>query len=163
MNWWQLFEGWLDDLLANLSPRPTYNKDVTPLSMNAPETPLNVPQSVVPPNPDALLPWTTTANCRHNVRALADLEGLTVEHKNLMSQVIHCESGYNIHAKHDNGTSVDHGICQWNSYFHASEITPDEAENNPEKAVRLMCKYVKQGLIKQWVCYSRGYYKSFTP
>jgi hypothetical protein len=120
------------------------------------------------PNPDALLPWTTPENCRHNVRALADLEGLTQAEKNVMSMVIHCESGYFIHAKHPNlfnrkQMSCDYGICQWNDKYHGGEITPDEAMNDPEKAVRLMCQYMKKGLIKQWVCYSSGMYKRYTP
>lgn len=117
-------------------------------------------------NIDTLTTWDTPENCRHNVRVLADLEGLTVGQKNLMSQVIHCESGYNTKATHPNlvngkVTSEDFGICQWNNKYHGSEITPDEAMNDPEKAVRLMCKYVKEGLIKQWVCFSSGLYEKY--
>jgi hypothetical protein len=56
--------------------------------------------------------------------------------------------------------STDYGICQWNDVYHGKEITPEEALHDPEKAVRLMCQYVKQGLIKQWVCYSTGCIKS---
>ncbi len=172
MNW---LEGLLSDILPALKylfqvvlpqvlfPRADEVKDNKIINepMPTPE-PIQPPIVIAPPNPDALLPWTTPENCRHNCRAIADLEGLTVSQKNTMSQVIHCESGYSIHAKHDNKTSVDHGICQWNSFFHASEITPYQAENDPEKAVRLMCQYVKAGKINQWVCYSRGYYKNYT-
>lgn len=124
--------------------------------------------AIVPiPNPDALLPWTTPDNCRHNVRALADLEGLSEDQKNLMSQVIHCESNYNpacVHKNIVNGVvaSTDNGICQWNDYYHGSEITPDQALNNPEMAVRLMCTYMKQGLIKEWVCFSKAMYLQYS-
>lgn len=128
-------------------------------------------------NPDALLPWTTMENCRHNVRALADLEGLTVEQKNLMSQVVHCESDYGpsiVHpnivtktlpdgTKHTYTASTDWGIAQWNDYYHGKEISPVDAVDNPEMAIRLMCKYVKNGQIKQWVCYSSGLYLNYSP
>lgn len=138
------------------------------------------PIQVTPPvDPDALLPWTTTENCRHNCRALADLEGLTVNQKNLMSSVIHCESDYDPtivmyntvkgsvrKEKYDIAVygkilSTDTGICQWNDFYHGKEISPDDALNNPEKAVRLMCQYVKRGQIGQWVCYQRGLYQAY--
>lgn len=111
--------------------------------------------------------WSTPETARHSLRVICDEEGLSVEQKNLMSQVVHCESGYYIHAKHPNLingklSSTDWGICQWNDYFHGKEITPEESMNNPEKAVRLMCKYVKEGLIKQWVCYSAGLYTHYS-
>src|SRR5712671_2055216 len=92
--------------------------------------------------------WSTPEAARHSLRVIADEEGLTVEQKNLLSQVVHCESGYNIHAKHPNlyngkVVSCDFGICQWNDHYHGQEISPHDAEYNPEKAVRLMCQYVK--------------------
>lgn len=110
--------------------------------------------------------WDTPEAARHSLRLICDEEGLTVEQKNLMSQVVHCESGYKIHATHPNlydgrVVSTDFGICQWNDYYHDKEITPEEAMTNPEKAIRLMCTYVKEGLIKQWVCYSSGMYKDY--
>lgn len=58
--------------------------------------------------------------------------------------------------------STDNGICQWNSYWHwvrSGEISPDEALNNPEKSVRLMCAYWKQGKQHEWVAYDTGAYK----
>lgn len=138
-----------------------YPPPSTPSTDPSPE-----PTPVPPPN---TLLWDTPENARHSCRVIADEEGLTVEQKNLMSQVIHCESGYTISIVHPNvnssgkTASTDFGICQWNDYYHGKEITPDEALHNPEKAVRLMCKYVKQGLIKQWVCYSSALYLRYTP
>ncbi len=165
MFWQIIVEGFFDLVHAIFAP-PAYDTPPETLSMNqpvtSPQSPETAPHQAQQPNPDTLVAWDTPANCRHNVRVLADLEGLTVFQKNMMSQVIHCESGYNIHARHDNGTSVDHGICQWNSFFHKDEITPDEAENNPEKAIRLMCSYVKAGRISQWVCFSKGMYKKYS-
>lgn len=159
-DWWSRFDWWLEGLLENLFPPPAYDKPPQELSMNQ-ETPITAP------NPDALLPWDTPANCRHNVRAIADLEGLTLAQKDDLSRTLHCESNYNprcVHPNIVNGkiTSTDYGICQWNDWFHGKEITPDEALNNPEKAVRLMCQYVRAGRISQWVCYSRGLYKEYS-
>lgn len=134
-----------------------------------PSQPPGIDHTATPvPDPDALLPWTSPENNRHNVRAIADLEGLTIPQKNLMSQVIHCESGYLTTIRHPNLNdegkvmSTDFGICQWNDYYHGSEITPEEAIDNPEMAVRLMCEYVKSGRIKQWVCYSSNLYKNYS-
>lgn len=131
--------------------------------------PVTVP--IIEPSPEPVMPtydWSTPTAARHSLRVICDEEGLTVAQKNLMSQVIHCESGYNTKITHPNLNAVgkvmstDFGICQWNDYYHNKEITPDEALNDPEKAVRLMCKYVKEGLIKQWVCYSSNLYKKYT-
>jgi hypothetical protein len=130
----------------------------------APPTPQPAP--VPTPAPNYL--WDTPESARHSLRLICDEEGLTVDQKNLMSQVVHCESGYRANIVHPNkkmnGTvaSTDYGICQWNDYWHAKEISPDEALHNPEKAVRLMCQYVKQGQIHQWVCYSTGMYQNYS-
>lgn len=121
---------------------------------------------------DILYPdWTDKAHARHNVRAICDLEGLTQEQKNTLTATLAVESGFDIHAVnrnylfHHDGTkyiaSTDWGICQWNDYFHGTEISPNEAMGNPEKAVRLMCKYWKQGQQNQWVAFSTGLYKHY--
>ena len=62
----------------------------------------------------------------------------------------------------DTLVSTDRGIAQWNDKYHGSEITNDEAFHDPEKAVRLMCQYVKRGQLKQWVCFSSGLYKQYS-
>lgn len=117
--------------------------------------------------------WSTPAEARHSVRLIADEEGLTWAQKQLLCQIINCESGFNIHAINKNMAkdgitvlSTDRGICQWNDYWHwtrTGEISPDEALHLPAKAVRLMCKYVKQGLMNQWVCFSKGLYEHYKP
>lgn len=145
------------------TPSSEHETPVEPTPEPAPTVPPTVPES----EPPKYL-WDTPENARHSLRVICDEEGLTVEEKNTMSKVVHCESGYSTHARLDNKDhagrvwSSDLGICQWNSYWHGKEITPEEAENDPEKAVRLMCKYVKAGEIKQWVCYSSGLYQHFT-
>lgn len=131
--------------------------------------PIEHPELVTPhvPSVDVLEPWGDPISNRHNVRVICDQENLTVPQKNLVSQVIHCESGYHTLAVHPNiydgrVVSTDRGICQWNDHYHGAEISADEAFNDPEKCVRLMCKYVKAGRINQWVCYSSGLYRQYS-
>lgn len=139
--------------------------------LKTPEEP-SIPVSVpTPSNPDILLPWEEingSANNRHNIRVIADWEGLDLTQKNLLSQVLHCESDWNpacVHPNVVNGKtySTDYGICQWNDYYHGKEISPQDAVHDPEKAVRLMCQYIKAGQIGQWVCYSKSLYLHYTP
>ena len=113
--------------------------------------------------------WDTKEHCRRNVRLIADEMGLTLAQKNTLCATIRHESNYNTKAvcvnrrKDGSVASTDRGICQWNDYYHGKEITPDEAFNNPEKCVRLMCTYWKAGLQKQWVAYSSGAYLKYLP
>lgn len=160
MYWLAKFFNWIDKLIVELYPRPNYDTPVADLPMNQLEE-----KPVVPPPPKYL--WDTPEEARHSCRLIADEEGLTVDQKNLMSQVIHCESGYRIGAINENKKdgktwSVDRGICQWNDYFHSKEISPGEALHDPEKSVRLMCKYVKAGQISQWSCHKLGLYKNYS-
>lgn len=110
--------------------------------------------------------WSTPKAARHSVRLICDEEGLTVEQKNTMCATIGGESGWDTHAINRNRrngkvVSTDFGICQWNDYYHGSEISPDEAVNNPEKAVRLMCTYWKQGQRNLWLAYKNGSYRAY--
>jgi hypothetical protein len=111
--------------------------------------------------------WDTKENVRHSVRLICDDEGLTVEQKNTLCATIQGESGFNTRAfNYNHGlngrvVSTDWGLCQWNDVYHGGEITPDEAVNDPEKAVRLMCAYWKRGQRNLWVAYSSGRYKQF--
>lgn len=145
----------------------------------------------IPMNPDTLLPWNTTNSLSHenwhNVRVLCDLEGLSHEQKEELCATVWGESEFNTHAKCTNYAyrtehdaegnvvldanhqpvvikyvaSVDNGIAQWNTHYHGSEITPDQAVNNPEMSIRLMCSYWKRGQSNQWVAHSTGRYKQF--
>ena len=138
--------------------------------------PENVPEPapLIPLAPDADPPlpeylWNTPSEVRHSVRLICDEEGLTVKQKNDLCATVECESsGFNTKAVHENRSktngallSTDWGLCQWNDLWHwkkAQDISPDDALNNPEKALRLMCKFWKLGLANSWVCYSAGLY-----
>ena len=109
----------------------------------------------LPTNPDTLgADWSNKTVAHHNVHALCDLEGLTYDEKQSLTACVYVESGFDINAINRNYaitdgvkhlTSTDFGICQWNDFYHGKEISPDEALRNPEKAVRLMCRYGKTG------------------
>ncbi|MBT9175229.1 MAG: Membrane-bound lytic murein transglycosylase C [candidate division WS2 bacterium] len=93
------------------------------------------------------------------VRRIAREEGVD---EDLIVAVIKCESGMNPRAinRNRNGTT-DYGIAQFNDYWYRDYITPEEALNNPEKAVRLMCRQFRKGRANDWICYRTGRYKRF--
>jgi soluble lytic murein transglycosylase-like protein len=93
------------------------------------------------------------------IRRVAREEGVPEE---IILAVIKCESGLNPKAinKNKDGTT-DYGLCQFNDFWYRDLITPEEALNEPEKAVRLMCRQFKKGRAFDWVCYRSGKYKEF--
>ena len=144
------------------------------------KVPLPMPSTQTPPapapNPDTLLPWNMAdvdgdSNNHHNVRVLCDLEGLAYDTKEILTACVRVESNFNTQAIHKNYAytsagvrylaSTDHGICQWNDWYHGKEITPEQATDDPEMAVRLMCQYFKNGQESQWISFSSGAYKQF--
>lgn len=172
--------GWRDELddpeihyipLPPLREPPQASTSPVVATSTVPES--EPPLAPKPPtvNPDTLLPWDTTsvrshANW-HNVRVICDQEGLTHEQKEDLCATVWAESEFYTKARLDNKDkrgnvwSVDAGICQWNSYWHGKEISTEEAFNDPEKAVRLMCAYWKRGQQNQWVGHSSGNYKQY--
>lgn len=171
---WQAFLDLLWWLASFVFARPNEIKD-HPINWNAitalpPVPPIPAPTATVlsvrPAQARPLLLWDTKENVRHSVRLICDDEGLTVKQKNELCATVQCESGFNTKAVNKNMndgkvTSVDYGLCQWNNYWHGKEISPTDAMNDPEKAVRLMCKYWKEGQAKQWVCFSKDMYKQY--
>lgn len=161
MKWYQRWATFWENLLRSLE----FHED-PPKAPTMPVQPSNPP----PMNPDTLLPWNTTTSLSHenwhNVRVLADLEGLSVEMKDELCATVWGESEFNIHARLDNKDKVgcvwssDLGICQYNTYFHPDVVslpyTPD-----PEREVRTMCREFKAGQANQWVAHSSGRYKLF--
>lgn len=181
-----LFKHLFDKLPSHLfyEPTPEPQPLSQPLSLMAPGVPqepspalqpVSTPTPVTEPprpqiQPSNTLLWDTPANARHSLRVICDEEGLTLEQKNTLCATVTVESGFHIHATHPNYAfhggvkqlmSTDWGICQWNDWYHSKEITPEEAMNNPEKAVRLMCAYWKRGQRNQWVAYSSGLFKHY--
>jgi hypothetical protein len=95
------------------------------------------------------------------VRKVCEEKGLSSEETELLCKVIECESGFDDRTICDNGTSKDFGICQFNNYWYWTKeqiIHPDEALNNPEKAIGIMIDMYKKGRLKDWVCYNSGKY-----
>lgn len=142
--------------------------------MTAPTTPAlppNLPQdtnnvaSATIPNPDALLPWTNQENCRHNVRAICDLQGLSEKMKNDLSSTVHCESNYNPACVHPNivkgqVSSTDYGIAQINDYWHIGEgkyfPSSQFVLDNPQACIEWMCKEFLADNANAWVCHLKG-------
>ena len=136
-----------------------YLKQQVFIDIDTPTTPTPQP----PPPPLPKYQWDTLANIKHSVRVICDEEGLTLEEKNTLFTTIWAESGFKLDAKNENKingkvVSTDWGICQWNDYYHGKEISPKEAVENPEKAVRLMCAYWKRGQRNLWIAYKNGSY-----
>lgn len=172
----------VDNFIASLE-KEWENRNMEPDTVNSPVSQTEA-APVASPDPDALLPWDTQANCRHNVRALCDLEGLTFEQKNELSSTVHCESDYDPSivmyncehgfvrstaynpAIHGAIMSEDVGIAQINSYWH---IGPDKdfpskeyVLNNPEACIRWTCKQWKAGRSKMWVCRLKNLYINYS-
>lgn len=145
--------------------------------MTKPPPPV-APAPVAPPAAATYL-WRSPNEIRHSIRVIADEEGLvgidpkdgTHTLKDTLCATIQGESGFDLSATNKNyafrpdGTkyvaSTDSGLCQWNDKYHGKEITPQEAMQNPEKAVRLMCAYWRRGQQHQWCAYDNGRYKLF--
>ncbi len=143
-------------------------KEMPTQPITPPQEPVLPPSLPVQPKPAPISPldFSIPILARHSVKVICDQEGLSLKDKNEMCATIQAESNFNTHAKNENKVngkvvSTDWGICQWNDYYHGTEITPDEAVNNPEKAVRLMCAYWKRGQGNLWVGYSSGNYKKY--
>ena len=79
--------------------------------------------------------------------------------EDIFAAVLYCESGMNPKAvnRNKNGTT-DYGICQFNDYWYGSIISPDEALNQPVKALNIMAKMWKKGRQKDWICYRNKKY-----
>jgi len=108
--------------------------------------------------------WDTPAKACHSFRVICDEVGLSVNEKNMLAKVLNCESGFNVKAVHKNNDArktIDYGIAQFNDYWYKNLITPDEALNDPEKAVRLFISEYRSGRLKNWVCYKSKKYLNF--
>ena len=161
----------LDQLKEKLQKLLDYfqGKDLVPV-VEAETQP--VPPPVVPPVVAPKYEWSTPEKVRKSFRMICDEEGMTVEQKNLMCQVIHCESGFNPQCVHPNlvdgkVSSVDYSTFQINSYWHIGKgkdfPSVEYVMTHQEEVARWMCKMVKAGKLNLWVCFSGGFFKNYTP
>lgn len=159
------FVEFLKDYLKN-APKPPI-VEPTPNIPTEPEKPNLPPPN--PLNPPYLPPylWDTSENSRHSCRVICDNMGLSVAEKNLLCQVIRCESGFDINAIHhnNNGTS-DFSLCQYNSKWWVGKDKPfkdkQDVYDNPKRQIEIMIGEYRKGRLNQWVCFKNGNYKRFT-
>lgn len=156
--------------LAFLQSQPTDEAAVPPIVAPI-ATPAPIPAAV---DPDSIVyPWDTPAHMFHNTRVLADLAGLSVDDKNVLSACIYQESQFNNGAINHNRDSAgkilstDWGLCQINDYYHIGEgkdfPTVQYVLENPDKVVAWMIAQQQHGGLKQWVSYTSGAYKAWLP
>jgi len=153
------------------------SKKTPSISPNLPPQPTKPTETTSEPiravlNPTAPYDFSTPKAACHSVRVICDEEGLTVAQKNIIAQVISCESGFKNTAKLENKKdgktwSTDWGICQINDFYHIgsgkSFPSVEYVLERPDKVVRWMIRQYKAGRLSMWVCYSKGMYKSFPP
>lgn len=165
----------LEDLKRQLQDALRRLQEYAAASSSPSKHPLNASQSDAAPqlpipSQEGPFLWETAAEARHSVRVICDEEGLTVAQKNMLSQVVHCESNYNpgcVHPNVVNGkvTSTDFGIAQINDYYHIGKgkdfPSAQFVLDNPEACIRWMCKQMKAGHINLWVCASRNLYRAY--
>ena len=173
MSWVETLMKWLGKVLhwsdtASTDHETTITLVPTPVDP-VPEAPEAPTANVDTPKYD----WGTPTSSRLAVRQICDEEGLTVDQKDDMSKIIHCESGYNVKTVHPNldkngnVSTTDYSICQINDYWHigAGKDFPsvDYVMHNPEAVVRWMCGMIKAGKRNLWVCASSGLCERYTP
>lgn len=98
------------------------------------------------------------------IRETAREEGLSKYWEDVLVAVIKAESGLNPKTinRNRNGTT-DLGLCQFNDYWYKSVISPYDALNNPEKAVRIMSRMFKEGRQNDWISYrTKSYIRYLT-
>ena len=166
IQWLKLLQEWLGIIEKQQSPTPmVVVPPVKPQPLTAP-----IPSPVTAPK----YLWGSKTEARHSVRVICDEMGLSLSDKNIITAVIACESGFNIKAVNRNNdarkstdfgvSEIDtqkFGIAQFNDYWYKDLISPEDALNNPEKAVRLMITQFKKGRLKDWVCYSSGRFSRY--
>lgn len=170
----------LETALTQLHQHMVACHDTPPASPVPPQATLPTKTTQTPsmPNttvldPSKLYAWDNPVTARHNVRVLCDRAGLSLADKNIVTAVIHAESGFDNNAKclnHDkrgNLTSTDWCIIQCNDKYHIGPgkefPSVDYVLQNPEKMVNWMIDMYKVGKITLWVGFTSGAYKKFLP
>lgn len=133
----------------------------------------------MPSNIDTLTTWNTPDNCRHNVRVLCDLSGLSLYDKNVITACVHEESDFmnyksdgtpvkNENLNKDGSlSSTDWGIVEINDHYHIGPgkdfPSVDFVLANPQKCVQFMIDMFKAGKLALWSSYKTGAYLKYMP
>ncbi len=149
------YDGLVDFFRAFLSPQQA-QETINQLK------PILMPDAVAP---EPKYKWAFPSDARKSVRIICDEMGLSVADKNLLCQVIHCESGFRTDAvNHNKDGTTDFGIIQANTRWYIGSGKPlasiKEAVENPEKCIRIMIARFKQGGLTDWICFRSGQYKT---
>ena len=62
--------------------------------------------------------------------------------------------------KNANGTT-DYGLCQFNDYWYKNAISPEDALNDPEKAVNVMAQAWQSGRANDWIAFRNKTYLKY--
>lgn len=93
------------------------------------------------------------------VRRIAGLYEVDVE---VLVAVIWAESGMNPKKITRNlNRTTDYGLCQFNDYWYGHIISPHDALNNPELAVRTMCQQWVKGRQNDWIAHRNKSYLKY--
>lgn len=129
--------------------------------------------TVTPPPLD----WNSPLAVRHSIRVMCDDAGLPLVRsvnvdgkyyfpKDIITAVIHAESGFDIKAiHHNNNGSTDYGLVQMNSeyWIGPGKLFKDvqEVYNDPAKSVKFMIDSYNTGHLNRWYAYTQNAYKRY--
>lgn len=162
LNWILKFADWAKKLIEMPSKTPIESPE-PPIIPQTPPTSENTPKPEIEP---ILSKWDTPAKARHEIRVICDNSGLNLAEKNLLCQIINCESNFRIDAiHHNNNGTFDYSLCQYNSRWWVGKDKPfkdkQDVFDNPERQVKILIKEYKAGRLNQWVCYKTKKYLNF--
>ncbi len=171
-NLWQKIKDWFNKHFGYDPEYEYYNNmplEIPPTATDSFTKPVSI---------DTLVDWNYPMNCRHNIRVLCDLSGLTLHEKDVITACIRQESAWYNYlngkpVKHENKNvegkllSTDWGIVQINDFYHIGQGKDFPSVNfvmaNPQKCVQFMIDCYKQGNLGLWSSYKTGAYLQYMP
>jgi hypothetical protein len=149
-----------------MPPQPPVEPNLPPPSPPQPE-----PTPVLPTAPEVLL-WATPKQAWHSARVLCDRAGLSLKEKNDICGVIYQESRFVATATHNNGKTIDYGLCQFNNGKNKQGIpywigpgalfsSVQDVFNNSARQVNTMIGCYKRGEMDLWSSWKSGEYRQW--